>query len=217
MESVVETLIHSPKLIVYYQELREAVEQEQARRRQFYETMTEQEKIEFINGEIVRQSPVKIEHDFVSGKLYILLHTYVTYHNLGYVGHEKMLVSLTRNDYEPDVCYWKKEKADAFQPGQMHFPAPDFVAEVLSPSTAETDRDTKFSDYAAHGAQEYWIIDPVQEIIEQYVLQGEQYELVQKTDSGVLRSPAVEGFRIPAAALFNQQEHLKILREIAGT
>jgi len=216
METVVARLLHSPKLFFYYQELRDAVEQEQERRKQFYATMTEQEKIEFINGEIVRQSPVKFEHDFVSGKLYILLHTYVTYHELGYVGHEKMLVSLTRNDYEPDVCYWRKATADAFEKGQMHFPAPDFVAEVLSPSTAETDRDTKFNDYAAHGVQEYWIIDPAQEFVEQYVLRGEQYELVQKTDSGILRSPVVEGFRIPAAALFKQPEYLRMLREIAG-
>lgn len=216
METVVARLLHSPKLFFYYQELHDAVEQEQARRRQFYATMTEQEKIEFINGEIVRQSPVTIEHDFASGNLYALLRTYVMFHDLGYVGHEKMLVSLTRNDYEPDVCYWRKATADAFRKGQMHFPAPDFVAEVLSPSTTEIDRHTKFKDYAAHGVQEYWIIDPVPEVVEQYILRGKRYELIQKTDSGMLRSPVVEGFQIPAVALFKQAEYLRMLREITG-
>lgn len=211
MEAVLQPLIQSPKLVLYYQQIGKFVETEQQKRRRFYETMTEQQKVEFINGEIIRQSPVKIEHEFASGGLYMLLRAYVTSRHLGYVGHEKMLVSLTRNDYEPDVCYWSKQKSDGFTPKQMHFPAPDFVAEVLSPSTEKNDRDTKFKDYAAHGIREYWIIDPALESVEQYVLQGEAYELVEKTEIEQIRSVAVEGFAVMVEALFDQQEHLKAL------
>lgn len=214
MEAVLQPLITSPKLVLYYQKLGEFVETEQQKRQRFYATMTEQEKVEFINGEIVRQSPVKIEHEFASGSLYMLLRAYVTYHNLGYVGHEKMLVSLTRNDYEPDVCYWSQEKSSRFTPKQMHFPAPDFVAEVLSPSTAAIDCETKFNDYAAHGVSEYWIIDPIGKTVEQYVLRDSAYELVKKTDSGQIRSTVVEGFAVTVEALFDQQEHLHALWEI---
>ena len=214
MEAVLDRLIHSPKLTIYVRQLEQVLTEEQSRRQQFYDSINEQQKVEFINGEVVMQSPVKLEHEFISGSLYTLLRTYVTHYDLGYVGHEKMLIALTCNDYEPDVCYWNREKADKFTPDQMKFPAPDFIAEVLSPSTETTDRTTKFEDYAAHGVKEYWIIDPQQKIVEQYVLKEESYELQQKTDSVILKSSAVPSFQIPAPAIFDQQVHFNTLQKI---
>ena len=38
--------------------------------------------------------------------------------------------------------------------------APDWIIEVLSPSTALKDMNTKCSLYELHGVQEYWIIHP---------------------------------------------------------
>lgn len=35
-----------------------------------------------------------------------------------------------------------------------------FVAEVLSPGTAQNDTGRKFAAYELHGVQEYWILDP---------------------------------------------------------
>ena len=214
METLLEPLIHSPKLPLYLRELKAIYQAEDRKRQEFYDTISEQQKAEFINGEIVMQSPVKLQHEFVSGNLYTLLKTFVSTSALGYVGHEKMLVCLTRNDYEPDVCYWHSQKAVAFTAEQMKFPAPDFITEVLSPSTEKIDRTTKFEDYADHGVQEYWLIDPDEKYVEQYVLTKEQYELRQKTDSGILKSAAVLGFQIHAAALFEQQEYVKALQAL---
>ena len=42
---------------------------------------------------------------------------------------------------------------------------PDFVLEVLSSSTWQTDRDTKRSLYAALGVAEYWLFDPTRELL----------------------------------------------------
>ena len=52
----------------------------------------------------------------------------------------------------------------------MKLPPPDFVVEVLSPSTERHDRNVKFEDYGAHGITEYWIVDPVAQVVEQYAL-----------------------------------------------
>jgi Uma2 family endonuclease len=213
MDTTVETLLASPKLNLYLHDLTSRMETERQARERFYEEMTEQQKVEFINGEIVMQSPVKLEHDTSSNTLNILLATYVRIHQLGHVGHEKMLIVLTRNDYEPDVCFWRKEISQTFSRKQMKFPAPDFIAEVLSPSTAKNDYGVKFIDYAAHGVQEYWILDPVNEIVEQYLLspETETFELLKKTDSGTLTSRAVDGFTIPVRALFDDDEHIAAL------
>ncbi len=216
-EVLLEPLIQSPSLPLYYQRLGTLLAEEQRRRQQFYETVAEDQKAEFINGEVIVHSPVKLEHEFASNNLNKLLGAYVTLHDLGYAGHEKMLITFTRNDYEPDVCFWRQEKAAQFAAAQMRFPVPDFIAEVLSPSTAAIDRGVKLDDYAAHGVQEYWIVDPARQNIEQYVLETTGYILRQKTNSGLLRSVAVPGFEIPATAVFDRQSHLAALRALLQT
>jgi Uma2 family endonuclease len=140
------------------------------------------------------------------------LDTYVQKHHLGFVGAEKMLIALTRNDYEPDIVYFGPEKAQGFTPDQAKFPAPDLVVEVLSPSTEATDRGIKFRDYAAHGVAEYWIVDPDEQMIEQYLLGDEGYHLRVKTNTGVVQSVAIEGLTVPVRAAFDEAEKLAAVR-----
>jgi Uma2 family endonuclease len=149
METALANIVNSPKLRIYSEEIDNILIKEQKRRKEFYETMKEGDKVEFINGEIVFKSPVKFEHNKTAALLFRLLSTYVSSKNLGYTGIEKIMISLTRNDYEPDICYFNKSVSDKFEPNQMQFPAPDFAAEVLSPSSEHNDRVIKFEDYAA--------------------------------------------------------------------
>jgi Uma2 family endonuclease len=219
METVLDPLIRSPKLPKYIQQLEATLAEEQRKRQVFYETVKEGDKVEFINGEVVMHSPVRLSHNEASFALARLIGTFVDEHGLGIVGHEKLMISLTRNDYEPDVCFWGKDKAALLRPKQLHFPAPDFVAEVLSESTEQVDRGVKFEDYAAHGVAEYWIIDPEAQMVEQYLLDDEMYKLAVKTDSAsnaTLKSAAIPGFAIPARAIFDPAERQRALRELLG-
>lgn len=215
-DAILAQLLESPKLNVVFAQLQRVVSEEQARREHFHATLQEDEKSEFINGEVIVQSPVKLRHNLASHNLAMLLSAYVRKHGLGLVGHEKLLIALTRNDYEPDVCFFAADKAGALQPDQMIFPAPDFVAEVLSPSTEAIDRGVKFEDYAAHGVSEYWIIDPDNERVEQYLLESDLYQLAFKADSGVVRSRAVAGFAVPVRAVFDAGENLAVLGRVIG-
>ena len=47
--------------------------------------------------------------------------------------------------------------------------APDFVAEVLSPSTRSRDMFLKLNKYRSAGVLEYWMIDPEKKIIITYL------------------------------------------------
>ena len=98
----------------------------------------------------------------------------------------------------------------------MKFPAPDLAVEVLSASTATNDRGIKFRDYAVHGVTEYGIIDPTAKMVEQYILDGEAYELRIKSNSGDLQSVAVAGFTIPIRAIFDEKFNLATLRQLVG-
>jgi len=214
MHTLVEQILAEPQANLLMQQVQAVLAEEQQRRAQFYDEMTEQQKVEFINGQIFRHSPVKKRHNKAGGLLYKLIDTYVDLHNLGFVGIEKILITLTRNDYEPDICYFSREKAEHFTEDQMKFPAPDWVVEVLSDSTKANDRGVKFKDYEAHGVQEYWIIDAKKEVVEQYVLQNDSYELLLKTGQGTISSHALAGFSIPVQATFDKAANLETLRQI---
>ena len=207
------TLLSSPRLSLYAQKIRDTLLQEAERRQAFYQQIAEYDKAEFINGEMIFHSPVKLKHNAVVKRLLVLLDTYVQQHGLGYIGFEKILISLTRNDYEPDLCFFGREKAEAFTPDQMQFPAPDLIVEVLSPSTAERDRGVKYDDYAAHGVWEYWIVDPDAETVEHYQLSGPEYDLVVKAKTGEIESAAITGLTLSVRAIFDDQANQAALRQ----
>lgn len=126
------------------------------------------------------------------------------------------MISLTRNDYEPDVCFFGNDKAKNFTPTQTQFPAPDLVVEVLSESTEKNDRQIKFQDYAAHSVTEYWIVDAKKKIVEQYFLQSEEYELLLKAKDGEIESVVLPDFKIPIRAIFDETENLKALTKLVS-
>ena len=53
--------------------------------------------------------------------------------------------------------------------------APDWVAEVLSPSTARHDRTRKLSAYERAGVREVWLIDPIRRTLTIYQLEAGSY------------------------------------------
>ncbi len=214
MNITVEQTLEMPDAVLFVQKVKSALKAEEKKRRYFYEIVEENKKMEFINGEIVFHSPVKLQHNSATKLLCGLLNAFVIKYNLGFVGVEKIMISLTRNDYEPDVCFFGEDKSKKFTKKQVPFTAPDLVIEVLSDSTEKADRETKFQDYAAHGIEEYWIIDAEKEIIEQYFLQNEQYELLVKSNNGEINSIVLPNFKIPIRAVFDEKINLKTLSTI---
>ena len=214
VDPILQPILSSPRMALYLKQLNLAFESERARRTRFYEEITEDDKAEFINGQPLFHSPARMHHVLVQMYLSQLIRTWVDLNDFGFVGVEKVMVELTRNSYEPDICFFTAEKADHFDPEQMLYPAPDFVVEILSPSTAQNDRGIKFEDYASHGIAEYWIIDPKEETIEQYLLDGEKYDLKLKVTEGTISAVAVPGFAIPVRAIFDKKENLKALQTL---
>lgn len=98
--ALLEQALKMPDAYVFIDRLQAALALEKAARQHFYEIIEENKKMEFINGEIIFHSPVKLWHNDATGNLYELLRTYVRRRKLGHVGIEKLLISLTRNDYD---------------------------------------------------------------------------------------------------------------------
>ena len=203
--AVLEPIIHSPALPQLLDELNKYWEDEQNRRLEFYNWVTPDLKAEFIEGEIVVHSPVRSKHNVVLRNVLFELETFWRATKKGYLGVEKIMTRFTRNDYEPDICYFREEKSKEFNDEQTIFPAPDFVIEILSSSTAARDRGVKFADYEAHGVEEYWIIDSDMKTVEQYILEKETQKphYVLQPQSDVLKSAVMEGLEMKVSNIFD--------------
>jgi len=204
VQEIVNDLKSSPHLKLVVNQLEHAMAEEQKNRQDYYALVHEDVKAEFINGEIIYQSPVRKKHWYISSELSSRLIQHVREHHLGLVAVEKAMVSLSRNDYEPDICFFRKEIADQFSDEQLHFPAPDFVVEITSASTVKVDRNDKFTDYAAHGVTEYWIIDTHEDSVEKYINQEGKFVLLEKIKHGSLTSETVTGFTFDFSSLFGK-------------
>ncbi len=214
LETLIEPLKHSPRLPEAMNLLQRQMEDEKLRRKKFYQEMTPEEKIEFIDGDVILHSPARNRHLDVTKFVLKLMDTYVSLHQLGEVKVEKCLCVFPRNDYEPDIVFFGLEKAAALRPDTMQFPIPDLAVEVLSTSTENRDRGVKFEDFAANGVGEYWIINADDSVIEQYILHSDSYELKLKSSSGRLQSEVIENFEVEVEALFNDAKNLAALKTL---
>ena len=75
--AAIQLLTHSPILPMYVQHLESVLQTEREKRERFYEEMSEDQKVEFINGEIMVHSPVRLRHNIVSQNLLVRLSTFV--------------------------------------------------------------------------------------------------------------------------------------------
>jgi len=215
-----EQLMKAPNLPQLIEQAQRALREEARKRQEFYAWLKEDIKAEFINGHVVMHSPVKERHWTAVGNIYRLLSSFVIKNKLGRVASEKALIALKRNDYEPDVCFWKQEKATQFTADQMKFPAPDLVVEVLSRGTARTDRGIKFTDYAANGVAEYWIVNPGKQLVEQYTLDAatDAYALTNTcTGQDILTTQQVDGFAVSTLSLFDEAENMQALAHLLSS
>ena len=57
---------------------------------------------------------------------------------------------------------------------------PDLIIEILSPGTSRKDVKDKFELYEEAGVSEYWIVDPLENLTDVFVLQNNKYQLVKK-------------------------------------
>jgi Uma2 family endonuclease len=66
----------------------------------------------------------------------------------------------------PDLAGWRRERLPSL-PDEAYFSlAPDWVCEVLSPSTERIDRVHKLRIYAQAGVSHVWLLDPTQRTLE---------------------------------------------------
>jgi Uma2 family endonuclease len=75
----------------------------------------------------------------------------------------------------PDLGGWKKERFIWEENQNPISVAPDWVCEILSPSTHRLDKMKKMPIYAEHAVGYLWLLDPVAKILDTYRLKSNQW------------------------------------------
>ena len=134
---------------------------------------TREYEYELVNGKEVMLAAANLPHLRIQRNLSRIIDTFLRGKKCE-VFTEAKVVFDDKNWFQPDlivVCDRNKIK-DTYIDG-----APDFIAEVLSPTTQFRDLGIKKDSYERFGVQEYWIINPADKTVAKYLLRDGKYVL----------------------------------------
>src|SRR5262245_57715770 len=133
-------------------------------------------RYELHEGEIYVTASPRPRHQMVVGNLHLIIAEHVRRLGLGEVFVSPIDVILADvNVLVPDLVYLDASRLDCIS-GRGIEGAPTLAIEVLSPTTAATDRSIKRQLAAKYGVPHYWIVDADARVIETYQLVGVSYE-----------------------------------------
>lgn len=142
------------------------------------------ERAELINGQIYYMAPPARSHQKITGKLFTTISNYIDANGGScepYIAPFAVYLDEHTNTYvEPDisvVCDPDK-LTDKGCEG-----APDWIIEVVSPSSRRMDYSIKLFKYRSAGVREYWIVDPIKGRIMVHDLKYEDINEYSFTDT----------------------------------
>ncbi len=116
-------------------------------------------------------------------------------------------IHLGSNVLVPDIAGWRRETMDTVLREPPYFSVrPDWICEVLSPSTERYDRGAKIRLYAQSGVSYAWLVNPLQHTLEVLRLSGETptkwTSLAVFTDDAKVRAEPFESFELELGVLW---------------
>ena len=103
----------------------------------------------------------------------------------------------------PDLAGWRRERLPRLPDTAYFEQAPDWVCEILSPSTARLDRADKLPIYAQFGVGHAWYVDPLAKTLEVFALENGRWVLAATVaDADPVSAPPFEAHTFALSALW---------------
>jgi Uma2 family endonuclease len=132
-------------------------------------------RYEILEGELTVTPAPSTKHQSASANLFKVLSKHIDDRNLGKLFYAPIdLILDPTTILQPDLLFVSSAHQHIITERAIEG-VPDLVVEILSPTTSRTDRVTKAQIYARHAVPAYWIVDPDQESIEIYLLDGDVF------------------------------------------
>jgi len=130
-------------------------------------------RAELLDGRLYLQARPRGNHQLAAGRLFSRLDAAAR--EMGWVFLPEVELHLGGDVLTPDISGWRVERATEGLEVAGYKVAPDWVCEVLSPSTRKYDSDDKRAKYLRNGIGALWEVDPVERVVEVYALENGQY------------------------------------------
>lgn len=151
-----------------------------------YRALPEEQRVELIDGYFYDMASPTTLHQRIGGEVYRQISNFILDHDGSCIPlispidiqldcDEKTMV-------QPDVAVLCQD--DRVKTWGV-YGAPDFVLEVISPSTRRKDYTKKLSKYMAAGVREYWILDPYQQKLIVYFFESEVCPVIYGVNESV--------------------------------
>ena len=133
------------------------------------------QRAELIDGQIYDMAPTSRIHQKISTQLVSYINHYISEHHENcevYAAPFAVFLNKDNKNYvEPDVSViCDPDKLD----DKGCNGAPDWIIEIISPSSQHLDYLTKLLKYRTAGVREYWIVNPLKDTIQTYSFEGEE-------------------------------------------
>lgn len=160
---------------------------------------------EWIEGTVIKMSPVKAIHDKLVRYLATLIDAYLELREIGEIRQQPFVMAIDVGEEhsrrrEPDIQLVLDSNEHELLDTMMDGPA-DLVIEVVSPESRQRDYGEKLQEYEAAGVPEYWVIDPDKRQARFYWRNAEGAYVLQE-HGGQYESLALPSLKIEVATLW---------------
>ena len=121
----------------------------------------------------------------------------------GWIQIDEPEVHLGGDVLVPDLAGWRRERLPEVPEAPYLTLAPDWVCEVLSPSTEAIDRAEKMPIYAREKVSHVWLLDPELRTLEVFRLEGARWVVAAVfRGDGAVRAEPFDAIELELAALW---------------
>lgn len=148
--------------------------------------LPDDQRAELIDGHMYMMAPPSTGHQRISSELHGTIYNFIKSKNGSCdVFTAPFAVFLNKNDInyvEPDISViCDKNKLD--EKGCNG--APDWIIEIVSPSTSQMDYGIKLFKYRTAGVREYWIVNPLKQTVTVYDFENEKKTNLYSFDDSI--------------------------------
>jgi len=164
---------------------------------------------EVVRGEIVRKAMPVVRHGITQARIGVAL---AGFHGQGsggqspggwWIGSEPTIEFATHEVYQPDVAGWRLERVPELDEYPIRL-VPDWVCEILSPSTADRDLGDKLHGYHRAHVGHYWIVEPAAQTLTVYRWEEAGYTTALTARAGdLVRAEPFDALDIALASVFD--------------
>jgi Uma2 family endonuclease len=165
--------------------------------------LLELERHEVVDGEIVKKASPTAWHSYAQGRLLVAIDGLLGTRQAGWWILPECTIELAPHEvYQPDVAGWRVERMPELPEAFPMKVEPDWVCEVLSPSTARRDVGHKLRAYHSAQVRHYWIVDTHNRTLAILRWQETAYALIVTAGAGDVVHPEPFDGQLAVAELF---------------